>query len=58
MPISTEQEVIDAFWPGDSDKTIEDLISVFITDFGHSRNNAISILKEFDDFLDVTDWSV
>jgi|TARA_R110001583_G_scaffold25947_3_gene93749 hypothetical protein len=58
MSITTEQAVINKFWPDDDTKTIEDLINVWINDFGSSRKFAISTIKDIDSFSNVSDWSV
>ena len=58
MSIKTEQEAINQFWPNDNTKNIEDLINVWINDFGKTRANAISIIKNIDIFSNVTDWSI
>tara|TARA_Y100000593_G_scaffold91546_1_gene180664 strand:- start:1140 stop:1316 length:177 start_codon:yes stop_codon:yes gene_type:complete len=58
MSIKTEQEAINQFWPNDNTKNIEDLINVWINDFGQTRANAISIIKNIDIFSNVTDWSI
>ena len=52
---SSESSLINAFWPSDSTKTIEDIIQVF-TDVGSNRNDVISSLKS--QFVNINDWSV
>ena len=52
---SSESSLINAFWPSDNTKTIEDIIQVF-TDVGSNRNDVISSLKL--DFVNINDWSV
>ena len=52
---SSESSLINAFWPSDNTKTIEDIIQVF-TDVGSNRNDVISSLKS--DFVNINDWSV
>ena len=52
---SSESSLINAFWPSDNTKTIEDIIQVF-TDVGSNRNDVISSLKS--QFVNINDWSV
>ena len=58
MSITTEQQVIDIFWPDNNTKTIEDLITAFSDGFNCSRESAISHIKDNVKFVDVTDWSI
>ena len=55
--VTTEQQVINTFWPDDDLKTIEDLINVF-TAIDMTREAAIDTIKDFDIFSNVTDWSI
>tara|TARA_Y100001963_G_scaffold146829_1_gene222337 strand:+ start:869 stop:1036 length:168 start_codon:yes stop_codon:yes gene_type:complete len=54
----TEKEAINKFWPNDNTKTIEDLINVWVNDFGSSRAEAINTIKNIDIFSNVSDWSI
>tara|TARA_R100000734_G_C3238978_1_gene44308 strand:- start:17 stop:190 length:174 start_codon:yes stop_codon:yes gene_type:complete len=56
--VTTEQEAINKFWPNDNTKTIEDLINVWVNDFNMSREDSINIIKNINDFSNVTNWSV
>ena len=58
MLITTEQEVINKFWPNDNTKTIEDLINVWVNGFNMSREDSINTIKNINDFSNVTNWSV
>jgi len=58
MLITTEQEVINKFWPNDNTKTIEDLINVWVNDFNMSREDSIQTIKNISYFSNVTNWSV
>ena len=58
MSITTEQEVINKFWPNDNTKTIEDLINVWVNDFNMSREDSINTIKNISYFSNVTNWSV
>ena len=58
MLITTEQEVINKFWPNDNTKTIEDLINVWVNDFNKSREDSIQTIKNINEFINVTDWSI
>ena len=58
MLITTEQEVINKFWPNDNTKTIEDLINVWVNDFNMSREDSIQTIKNINEFINVTDWSI
>tara|TARA_Y100000593_G_scaffold51107_1_gene96132 strand:+ start:1767 stop:1952 length:186 start_codon:yes stop_codon:yes gene_type:complete len=60
MEISTEQEVIDMFYPNDNTKTISDVIQLLkTTQQNHNLNyTEIEIKKEIkSSFTNVTDWS-
>tara|TARA_B100001287_G_C22190301_1_gene303209 strand:+ start:186 stop:362 length:177 start_codon:yes stop_codon:yes gene_type:complete len=58
MSITTEQEVINKFWPNDNTKTIEDLINVWVNGFNMSREDSINTIKNISYFSNVTNWSV
>ena len=58
MSITTEQEAINKFWPNDNTKTIEDLINVWVNDFNKSREDSIQTIKNINEFINVTDWSI
>ena len=58
MSITTEQEAINKFWPNDNTKTIEDLINVWVNDFNMSREDSIYTIKNINEFINVTDWSI
>ena len=58
MSITTEQAVINKFFPDDNTKTIEDVLNIWINDFNSSRTQAITTTKSIPDFIDVTDWSI
>jgi hypothetical protein len=62
MPITTEQEVINKFFPDDDTKTIEDVINILkftnMAGATQSRHNAILSMKGIDIFINVTDWSI
>ena len=61
MSITTEQEVINKFFPDDNTKTIEDVVSILMftdTDAAKTREEAISSMKGIDIFSNVTNWSV
>jgi hypothetical protein len=52
---SSESSLVDAFWPSDSTKTIEDIIEVF-TSVGPNRSDVITMLKS--QFVNIDDWSI
>ena len=53
--MTTEQEVVNKFYPDDNTKTISDIITelnkIYITD-----SESIKVVKEH--FTDVSDWSI
>ena len=52
---SSESSLIDAHWPSDDTKTIEDIITIF-TSVGTNRSDVVSMLKS--QFSNIDDWSV
>jgi len=52
---SSESSLINAFWPTDESKTIENVIEIFIG-LGPSRSDVILMLKS--QFVNINDWSI
>ena len=65
MPITTEQELVNAVFPSDNTKTISDVIAqlkeILIHEVGETNitdNEIITSLKNDENHSNITDWSI
>ena len=58
MSISSEQQLVNSFWPNDSEKTINDLVDAFYEIQSGSISKS-SITSEFKSiWSDIDDWTI
>ena len=55
MTITTEQEILDSFYPDDNTKTMSDVVTEFKILF-HTESKSISSIKLL--FKDVSEWTI
>ncbi len=64
MPITTEQELVNAVFPSDNTKTISDVIAqlkemlIQVGETNITDNEIITSLKNDENHSNITDWSI